>query len=267
MPCRPLATLILVAACPALGAADVDAKLEIDAAPFPYPTVAAAMDALLDNREAELSVRAGWTYADEVVDGRPVHWAFTPEAHPAHPSAVRRTPIDREGEVRVSLSYRCEARKPEACEALLAEMRRLNGGMIAEFKRRLGVPKHAREPEAVEFAMRWLAMVDGGQYRESLELLTQYSRTGYTPGEWQRIGEEARNRHGELRERRLRAIHWFENPADVPLAGTFAFMEFEAMYERVPHTTQYLVLHSERGAPFRVMKDEAPFLRLVRVRQ
>lgn len=259
--------IALLAVMSAAGAADSGARLEIDAAPFPYPTVAAAMDALLDDREAEVSVKAGWTYVDETVDGRPVHWAFTPEAHPAHPSALRRTPIDREGETWVNLSYRCESKKPESCEALLEEARKLNARMIAEFKRRLGVPKHAREPEAVEFATRWLAMIDGGQDRESLELLTQYSRTGYTPGEWQRINEEARQKYGALQERRLRVVHWFENPPDVPLAGTFAFMEFEAMYEKVPHTTQYLVLHSAQGAPFRVMKDEAPFLRLVRVRR
>lgn len=257
---------LLLAASAAAADVPADAKLDIDAAPFPHPSVSATMDALLDNREAEITSKAGWTHVDVVEDGRPVHWAFTPDSHPAHPSVVRRTPVEKDGEVRVLMAYRCEAARP-ACDQLVAEMTKQNAGMVEKFKERLGLLKHPREAEAVALAEQFLAMVDDGRDAESIELLTTYSRTGYTIAEWRRVMDENRRKLGKLQERRLSRVAPFENPPDVPLAGTFMFMEFEAIYEHQPRAVQYLVLHSAKGAPFRVMHDEATTLRFRRVRR
>ncbi|MGQ0429009.1 MAG: DUF4019 domain-containing protein [Gammaproteobacteria bacterium] len=264
MPGAMLATLILAAAETAPAAAVAEPKMVMDEAGFPYPSVSAAMDALLDNRDAEFTVKANWTSVTETVDGRPVHWSFTPEHHPAHPSVVRRTPIEKDGEIWVKMSYRCEA-KPSACDALLQEFRNLNEATIREFKNRLGLLDHPRKAEAEEFADRWFELVEQSKDDETLALLTPYSRSGYTPLEWRRLMEEQRRMRGALTLRRLRNVNWYQNPPGVELEGTFAFMEFETLYDSGRYFVHYLVLHSDKGAPFRVMHDEAPFLRLRRV--
>ena len=238
----------------------------MDEAGFPHASVSAALDALLDNREATVTVKANWTSVEEAVDGRPVHWSFTPENHPAHPSAVRRTPIEKDGEIWVKMSWRCEA-KPPACDALLLEFRKLNPATIQEFKRRLGLLDHPRKAEAEQFADRWFELVEQGKDEETLALLTPYSRSGYTPLEWRRLMDEQRGARGKLTLRKLRKVNWYQNPPGVELEGTFAFMEFETLYDTGRYFVHYLVLHSDKGTAFRVMHDEAPFLRLVRAKK
>lgn len=262
-----LALLAFAAEGGAPAAADGEPKLIIDAAGFPYASVDAAMDALLDNRETEIQVKQGWTEVTGMLDGVHTHWAFTPSSHPAHPAAVRRTPLEKDGEIWVQMTYRCEAKQREACDALIEEFRKRNAGMLVEFKRRLGLLDHPRQAEAIAFAERWLDMVDQGRDDDSLALLTNYSRSGYTPAEWRRVMNENRTKQGALELRRLRRTGWFENPPDVPLAGTFVFLEFEAIYEHEPYLLQRVVLHADPNGEFRVMKDEAPFLRLIRARK
>ncbi|MGQ0383701.1 MAG: DUF4019 domain-containing protein [Gammaproteobacteria bacterium] len=258
-----LATLVLGAAETPPPAAAAP-KIVMDEAAFPHPSVSAAMDALLDNRDAEFTVKAGWTTVAETVEGRPVHWTFTPETHAAHPSVVRRTPIEKDGDIWVKVSYRCEA-KPQACEALLEEFRNLNEATIQEFRRRLGLLDHPRKAEAIAFADRWFELVEQGKDEESLALLTSYSRSGYTLVEWRRLMEEQRGARGVLTLRKLRNINWYRNPPGIEFEGTFAFMEFETLYDSGRYFVHNLVLHSANDAPFLVMHDEAPFLRLRRV--
>jgi hypothetical protein len=221
MPDALLAILLSAAAepAPAPAPAPAEPRIVMDEAAFPYPSVSAAMDALLDNREAEFTVKANWTSVTETVDGRPVHWSFTPENHPAHPSAVRRTPIDRDGEVWVKMSLRCEA-KPPACDALLEEFRKLSEATIQEFKNRLGLLDHPRKAEAAAFADRWFELVEQGKDDETLALLTSYSRSGYTAIEWRRLMQEQRSVRGKLTLRRLRNVNWYQNPPGVELEGT-----------------------------------------------
>jgi hypothetical protein len=166
----------------------------------------------------------------------------------------------------VQLSWRCEA-KPADCEALLQEFRKLNAATLQEFKRRLGLLDHPRKVEAEQFADRWFELVEQGKDDETLALLTPYSRSGYTEFEWRKLMEEQRAGRGKLTLRRLRKTNWYQNPPGVELEGTFAFMEFETLYDSGRYFVHYLVLHSDKGAPFRVMHDEAPFLRLVRSRK
>lgn len=257
---------LLLAASAAAADVPADAKLEMDPAPFPHPSVSATMDALLDDREAEITSKGGWTYVDVVEDGRPVHWAFTPDSHPAHPSVVRRTPVEKDGEVRVLMAYRCEAARP-ACDQLIAEMTKQNAGMVERFKERLGLLKHPREAEAVALAEQFLAMVDDGRDAESIELLTTYSRTGYTIAEWRRIMGEHRKKYGKLQERRLNRVESFDNPPGSRNKGTVIVLEFEAIYEREPLAIQQIVLHTVDAEPFRVMHDEASLLRFRRMKK
>jgi len=262
-----LAALLLVAEGTPPPAAGTDPGYVLNTAPFPYPSWEAAMDAMIENRDANIGVKEGWTVVDEVAGGVYVIWSFTPASHPAHPSVVRRTPIQQDGEVTVELQYRCDAKVTAACAGLLAEFRGLNEGMVLEFKRRLGLLDHPRKAEAAGFAERYLDLIEEGRDDETLEMLTTYSRTGYTKVAWHSLLDQQRRERGKLTLRRLRGMEWFDNPPGVEFEGTFAFMEFEVFYDSGKHLMEYLVLHSDKGAPFRVMHDEAPFLRLVKIRR
>jgi hypothetical protein len=96
-----------------------------------YPTVAAALDALRARSDVKISVRGGWT----VVDDRPANtfWSFTPPNHPAHPAAVKRTIVPRDGGIYVDMTALCQASKV-ACDKLITEFKELNERMTQSMR-------------------------------------------------------------------------------------------------------------------------------------
>jgi hypothetical protein len=81
---------------------------------IPYPTVAAALNALKAKPGVKFSSSDGWTVADDT-DG--AIWSFTPASHYANPSVGRRTLRERDGRFFVETRILCQAQKP-ACDRL-----------------------------------------------------------------------------------------------------------------------------------------------------
>ena len=96
-----------------------------------YPTVAAALESLRARSEVSISVQGGWT----IVDDRSTNalWSFTPPNHPAHPAAVKRTLVSRDGKLFIDMTALCEAGKA-ACDKLIAEFNELNERMIQSMR-------------------------------------------------------------------------------------------------------------------------------------
>src|SRR5258706_8300644 len=71
-----------------------------------YPTVAAALEALRGRNDVKISVQGGWT----IVEDRSANtfWSFTPSNHPAHPAAVKRTIVSREGGIVIEMTALCQ---------------------------------------------------------------------------------------------------------------------------------------------------------------
>src|SRR5215831_1780765 len=99
-----------------------------------YPTVAAALDALKARSDVNISVQGGWT----IVDDRAAStvWSFTPPNHPAHPAAVKRAVVSRDGKVFVDMTALCQASKA-ACDRLMAEFNELNERMAQSMRGRV----------------------------------------------------------------------------------------------------------------------------------
>jgi len=88
-----------------------------------YPTVAAALEALKARPDVKISVRDGWTIINDPTSG--AVWSFTPPNHPAHPAAVKRTVVQKNGQVFLDMRALCQASKA-ACDKLISEFRELN---------------------------------------------------------------------------------------------------------------------------------------------
>jgi len=98
-----------------------------------YPSVQAALDALRHNPSAKFKQEAGWTI---VTDGN-VFWSFTPQTHPAHPAAVKRTVFEKDGAIYIQMSALCQSDKAP-CDKLIEDFKVLNGKVQAELQRRAG---------------------------------------------------------------------------------------------------------------------------------
>jgi len=104
-----------------------------------YPSVQEALVALRADTSISESEQGGWLiFADAA---HHTLWSFTPSAHPAHPSAVRREAIERDGAVYMQMSVLCQADKA-ACDQLVRDFQRLNEQMSQAIKSRSGGHAH-----------------------------------------------------------------------------------------------------------------------------
>jgi hypothetical protein len=101
-----------------------------------YPTVQAALTALRSKSGVRIQQKEGWTtVSDKESDNVFVLWSFTPSGHPAHPSAVKRTIYDKDGEVFIEMNVLCQAAKAP-CDDLVRQFQALNQSIKEEVRRK-----------------------------------------------------------------------------------------------------------------------------------
>lgn len=119
------------------------------------------------------------------------------------------------------------------------------------------LPTRPREKEAVDFAVAWLDLVEAGDEARSYELLTPTFQHNLTRADWHAAVAATKATQGKLQQRSLRRVVWYDNPENAPLPGVYAAVEFDSVFEKSNKHFRYVVLHSQDGAPFRVMRSES----------
>ena len=118
-------------------------------------------------------------------------------------------------------------------------------------------PQNPRQAEAVDFAVAWLQMVEEGDQERSFELLAPTFQRNLTRATWKSALNESRDQLGKQTSQKLRRVVWYENPGNAPLPGVYAAVEFDSTYENSDLHFRYVMLHSQNGEPFRVMRNES----------
>lgn len=108
-----------------LGAVAAFAESKIE-----YRSVAEARSALLAKDGVKIREESGWL----VIAERMTLWSFTPQGHEAHPAVVRRSIVQKGGDVFLDMDVRCEAAKP-ACDRLVESFQALNTDMIRDLRK------------------------------------------------------------------------------------------------------------------------------------
>ena len=98
-----------------------------------YPSVDAARKELLAKPGVRAVEQQGWLIIDDQKEMS--LWSFTPQSHEAHPAAVKRTILKKDGAMFVRMNVLCGASK-EACDRLVAEFNALNDRMRQDIERR-----------------------------------------------------------------------------------------------------------------------------------
>jgi len=219
-----------------------------------YASVAEALAALKTKPGVEIRVENGWTIAG---DGMTL-WSFTPEGHPAHPSAVKREVVERDGRTVIEMAVLCQSTK-EPCDQLVRDFSKLNDNIRAQLQPGQAPPAepHPRDAEVEAFATHWLDLLEQGEAEKSFAFLTDVFKSNLTIEEWRKLLVETHEQLGELKGRRLRRIVWYENPPNAPQPGTYIAVEFDSVYEKALQHFRYVVLHTQGDEPFRVMRDES----------
>ena len=224
--------------------------------PIGHPTVAEALAALKAKPGVQVSGEDGWTI---ITDGN-IIWSFTPEGNAAHPSAVKRETIARDGAESLEMRIQCEA-APEPCDRLADDFASKYQPAVVMMAKGSAAPTqpppHPRDPEVMAFATHWLDLQEQGEADKAYAFLTDIFKSHVTIETWRSLLAETKQSLGALQGRRLRRVVWYENPMDAPLPGTYVAVEFDSVYANAPQHFRYVVLHAQGSEPFRVMRDES----------
>ncbi|WP_162932086.1 DUF4019 domain-containing protein [Solimonas sp. K1W22B-7] len=105
-----------------------------------YKTVQEALAALKAKAGAKVSEQQGWTIVQDQDAGNIALWSFTPQGHPAYPSAVKRSVVERDGALHIDMKVQCQAGK-EPCDQLVRDFMALNERMKEDLEKRRGQSK------------------------------------------------------------------------------------------------------------------------------
>ena len=87
------------------------------------------MDALKNKDGTKTSVQGGWTIIEDQENSNMILWSFTPDSHPAHPVAVKRTVLEKNQSIYIQMKALCQAKKA-ACDRLMQEFEELNQNIM-----------------------------------------------------------------------------------------------------------------------------------------
>ena len=103
-----------------------------------YKSVQEASDVLRNKPGAQgRREQDGWVTFNETVAGNTVLWAFVPQTDPAFPAVVKRTLLERDGQIYLDMRVLCGAQK-SACDKLVREFEELNERMRREIDAKRG---------------------------------------------------------------------------------------------------------------------------------
>lgn len=98
-----------------------------------YASLQEAYATLRKDPQATTRVENGWTIIDVDRPDEKSIWTFTPPGHPAHPSAVKRELVERDGVIYIDMDISCGASKG-VCDQLARDFIQLNETVTESFK-------------------------------------------------------------------------------------------------------------------------------------
>jgi hypothetical protein len=243
-----------------------------------YPTVAAAFDAVKVLPGVKMLAREGWTIVED--DRNKTIWSFTPPKHPAHPAAIRRILVTKDGKVGMSLSALCEASKT-ACDKMMEEFEALNKEVV----KGMNAPKQATAPnpsaaapagtptaalppptalsagerakiekQLEEKTLAYFALRDGKKYREAFAQLSDAQQKSLTPEKWSEPINQFNTKAGAVMSREIKKVTLTQDPPG-SAPGLYAAVDYTSKFPNMALHCGYVVWKRE-ASEFKLIREE-----------
>jgi hypothetical protein len=239
-----------------------------------YSSVAEALEALKAKSGANVTVQQGWT----IVDDRPgnAFWSFTPPGHPAHPAAIKRSIVSRDGGMYVDMSALCQAEKA-ACDKLIEEFKALNERMRSDIRPpQIAVsvsasnkdsgwrPTRAQIDQVQKQSYAYFSAKDGGKYQDAYSM-TSASLQQLSPFEqWSAIADHTKAKVGAVLWRNLRRITWYKDTPQGP--GVFAAVDFNSQFANTEVHCGFVAWQEQPDGSFALVREEENFIESAQAR-
>jgi hypothetical protein len=281
----------------ALGQSTVTTPLsEAPKSTIGYPTVKAALSALLAKPGVRIEEQQGWIIVTDTQSANPVLWSFTPPGNPAHPSVVKRSLVtQKDGSTNIEMKVLCEADK-SSCDALVRQFQVLNDRVIEQAKNKSRdsrpltpssaahapyeeinitpdsapgwLPSPDQRAQVPRVIGDFLGALDGGQYAKAYDFLAEPQRRLETFDAFASRVTKFNAEAGPVKERRIVKITWTKDPAHAPAAGIYAAVDLVSRFANIDRHCGYVVLYQRDAlAPFRVMRQEDAYMSNEQARQ
>lgn len=93
--------------------------------PIGYATIEEAYNALKADSTVGMKEHEGWTIFNQKGDGKYILWSFTPDDHPAHPSAIRREIVKKGDQILIKMDALCYSNQLD-CDLLIDQFKNIN---------------------------------------------------------------------------------------------------------------------------------------------
>jgi hypothetical protein len=228
-----------------------------------YPSVAAALAALKARSDVNISVKEGWTIVNDPAEK--ALWSFTPSNHPAHPAAVKRATVERDGQVFINMRALCQAEK-SACDKLIAEFQELNQKVIADVQRQ-ATPSNSQwsaseqqKSRALETLTRFLRAADESRHGDAYDMFTPGMKAMMTFEQF--VAHEVKfqaQSGGEPARTETRAT-WYKDPPKAAAPGVYAAFNIRCSFREINVCEEVVILHEQSNGEFLVMRQERNFI-------
>jgi Protein of unknown function (DUF4019) len=239
-----------------------------------YPTVAAAFDAVKVLPGVKMLAREGWTIVED--DRNKAVWSFTPPKHPAHPAAIRRILVTKDGKIGMSLSALCEASKA-ACDKMMEDFEALNKEVVKV----MNAPKQAATPstpagtpaaalpppvalsanerakiekQLEEKTLAYFALRDGKKYREAFAQLSDAQQKSLTPEMWSEPINQFNTKAGAVTSREIKKVTLTQDPPG-SAPGLYAAVDYTSKFTNVALHCGYVIWKRE-ASEFKLIREE-----------
>ena len=250
--------LILVAGF-AVSSLQASAQEPATARGIGYPTVAAALEALRARSDVKITVQGGWTIVSDPNSN--TLWSFTPSGHPAHPAAVKRSTVQKDGSVFIEMSALCQAEKA-ACDKLIEEFQALNDKIREDMRRRATTgnppwnPSDQQKSRAVETVSRYLAAIDGGRFREAYDFYSAGFKSMVPIEKFEAMEQNFRSTSGGDPVRTETRITRYKDPQNAPAPGVYAAFNITCKFKNINLCEEIFILHEQANGTFILNRQE-----------
>lgn len=224
-----------------------------------YPTVAAALQALVAKPGVLVSVQRDWTIVEDPAE-RAV-WSFAPAGHAAYPAVVKRSTVERDGSVSLDMRALCQAAKP-ACDALMAQFEQMNahiaGTMAGRSEQSHGAwtPGAQLQHDAVALLTRFHGAIDTQRYRDAYAMFTPGTQLMLSFDQFAASEVGLRAEAGGAITRVIGKTTWYKDPPNAVGPGAFATFDETCTADKLASCVEVIILHQPPEGALQVLRYE-----------
>jgi hypothetical protein len=119
----------------------------------------------------------------------------------------------------------------------------------------------AHDDRAIEeLTTRYLAAKDAGTYEEAYALFGPSMKASTSLESWSNKARSFNAKAGKVKNRKIKKITWYDNPASAPVPGTYAAADYGSEFANMHVHCGYVVWLGKADGSFQIVREEENYI-------